>query len=193
MSKTILAAAPRTQSRRDHPAHHAAERIDRTDREFLKASHRQPGAYEGRRFNDTDVYKLVEAASDSLLTNPDPALDKQLDDMIAIIAAAQEQDGYLFPRAPSTPRNRRQVSARNVGSSKMAATSFTTPATSMKPPSLTFLLPQAYAARCGGEETRTWSAKILDRMRVAPPPAMKRSNWRWSSCIVRRASQAIKI
>ena len=38
-----------------------------------------PGDYMGRRFNDTDIYKIVEAASYSLVSHPDPALAKQLD------------------------------------------------------------------------------------------------------------------
>lgn len=46
-------------------------------------------------FMDSDVYKAIEAASYSLATHPDPALDKQLDGIIAKIAAAQQPDGYL--------------------------------------------------------------------------------------------------
>ena len=46
-------------------------------------------------FNDTDVYKLIEGASYSLQSHPDPELDRFLDGIIAKIAAAQEPDGYL--------------------------------------------------------------------------------------------------
>ena len=56
------------------------------------------GAREGFRgpvFMDSDVYKALEAAAYSLATHPDPALDKRLDDIIAILAAAQQPDGYL--------------------------------------------------------------------------------------------------
>ena len=63
-----------------------------------------PGKYVGRRFNDTDVYKLLEAAAFSLANHPDAALDKLVDEQISIIAKAQEPDGYLFaarnPKAP---------------------------------------------------------------------------------------------
>ncbi len=51
--------------------------------------------YRGPVFMDSDLYKALEAASYSLATHPDPALGKQLDDIIAIIAAAQQPDGYL--------------------------------------------------------------------------------------------------
>lgn len=60
----------------------------------LAGQHKTEG-YEGPVFMDSDVYKALEAASYSLATHPDPALDKQLDDIIAILAAAQQPDGYL--------------------------------------------------------------------------------------------------
>ena len=50
---------------------------------FLKASRKLDGPYKGQRYNDTDVYKIVEAAAYSLVLVPDPSLDRQLDDIIA--------------------------------------------------------------------------------------------------------------
>jgi hypothetical protein len=65
-------------------------------RDFERAAGKRPGAFEGKMpFNDTDVYKLIEGASYSLQTDPDPQLDRFLDGIIALIAAAQEPDGYL--------------------------------------------------------------------------------------------------
>ena len=46
-------------------------------------------------FDDTDPYKVIEGASYALAANYDKALDHYLDSVIAIIAAAQEADGYL--------------------------------------------------------------------------------------------------
>src|SRR5690242_11727953 len=46
-------------------------------------------------FWDSDVAKWIEAASYSLATNPDPQLDALLDEVIALLAAAQQPDGYL--------------------------------------------------------------------------------------------------
>jgi len=46
-------------------------------------------------FWDSDVAKWIEAASNSLVDHPDADLDAQLDDVIALLAAAQEDDGYL--------------------------------------------------------------------------------------------------
>jgi len=65
-------------------------------RNFERAAKRLDGPYEGKMpFDDTDVYKLIEGASYSLQSHPDPELDRFLDGVIAKIAAAQEADGYL--------------------------------------------------------------------------------------------------
>ena len=44
---------------------------------------------------DSDVAKWIEAAGYSLALHPDPALEKQVDDVIDTMAAAQAPDGYL--------------------------------------------------------------------------------------------------
>lgn len=46
-------------------------------------------------FWDSDVAKWIEAASYSLATHPDSALEAQLDALIARMAAAQTSEGYL--------------------------------------------------------------------------------------------------
>lgn len=46
-------------------------------------------------FDDTDPYKVIEGASYSLAVHYDRQLDEYLDSVIAIIAKAQEPDGYL--------------------------------------------------------------------------------------------------
>ena len=47
-------------------------------------------------FDDSDIYKIIEAASYSLQTFPDPAMEVMIDSLIDFIAAAQEPDGYLY-------------------------------------------------------------------------------------------------
>jgi hypothetical protein len=47
-------------------------------------------------FDDTDIYKILEGMAYSVQTQPNAELDKQMDELIAIIAAAQEPDGYLY-------------------------------------------------------------------------------------------------
>jgi len=54
------------------------------------------GTFEGIRYNDSDVFKIMEGAAYLLQQEYDPELDKYLDDLIFKIAAAQEDDGYLY-------------------------------------------------------------------------------------------------
>lgn len=46
-------------------------------------------------FWDSDVAKWVEAASYTLATHPDPQLEALLDEVVELIAQAQQPDGYL--------------------------------------------------------------------------------------------------
>lgn len=47
-------------------------------------------------FDDSDVFKVIEAASYALSTRPDPDMERHIDGLVAKIAAAQEPDGYLY-------------------------------------------------------------------------------------------------
>ncbi len=53
------------------------------------------GPFQGRYFNDSDVYKWLEAASWTLAAHPDPQLEREIDEVIQIVAGAQRADGYL--------------------------------------------------------------------------------------------------
>ena len=99
--------APKLETNRRVTIPHILQENETTGRvdNFRKAARQMPGAYAGRRFNDTDIYKVIEAASLSLKAHPDPALDRKVDDLIALIAASQERDGYLFPARTIDPKN----------------------------------------------------------------------------------------
>ncbi|MFA9389178.1 MAG: glycoside hydrolase family 127 protein [Prolixibacteraceae bacterium] len=63
---------------------------------FLIAGGKMEGKTRGQMpFDDTDLYKIIEGASYSLISNPDPELETLVDSLIAIIAIGQEKDGYL--------------------------------------------------------------------------------------------------
>jgi len=47
-------------------------------------------------FDDSDVFKIIEGASYSLQTFPDPELEAIVDTLIFYIGEAQEEDGYLY-------------------------------------------------------------------------------------------------
>jgi len=63
---------------------------------FAKAAGLMPGQFEGIYFNDSDVYKAIEAAAYNLAHQRDPDFEKYLDGVIDKIAAAQQPDGYLY-------------------------------------------------------------------------------------------------
>ena len=65
-------------------------------RNFELAGQRAGRGFQGIPFNDSDVYKIIEGAAYTLSTQPDPKLEKYLDDLIDKIAKAQEPDGYLY-------------------------------------------------------------------------------------------------
>ena len=48
-------------------------------------------------FDDSDIYKIIEGASFTLQTTPDPNLSLSIDTLIYYIGLAQEPDGYLLP------------------------------------------------------------------------------------------------
>ena len=56
-------------------------------------------------FDDTDLYKTIEGASYSLISNPDPELDAYIDSIIEIINIGQEDDGYLTTWFTIDPMN----------------------------------------------------------------------------------------
>lgn len=49
----------------------------------------------GMVFQDSDVAKWIESASYSLMNDPNPELEAELDKVIGYIAGAQDKDGYL--------------------------------------------------------------------------------------------------
>ncbi len=67
-------------------------------RNFERVARHETGKQEGLRFNDSDVYKVIEGASYILAGGKDEKLDKYLDDLIATMAAAQMPDGYLYTK-----------------------------------------------------------------------------------------------
>lgn len=71
---------------------------------FYKAAH-PSSEYKvgGLAFDDTDVYKTIEGASYSMQTYPDKKLEKYIDSVLTVVAAAQEPDGYLYTSRTMNP------------------------------------------------------------------------------------------
>ncbi len=63
---------------------------------YLLAGGKVKGEIKGAMpFDDTDLYKIIEGASNTLISSPDAKLETLLDSLIAIISVGQEKDGYL--------------------------------------------------------------------------------------------------
>ena len=62
---------------------------------FERTAKRESGGYIGYVFNDSDVYKVLEAASYALGIDRKPWLEKQVDDWIDLIGRAQDPSGYM--------------------------------------------------------------------------------------------------
>ena len=97
--------APRLETNRMVSVPYALRMNEETGRvdNFRKAARLIAGPHVGRRFNDSDVYKAMEAAGYTLRLHPDAGLEKILDDLIGLIARAQEPDGYLFTTRTNDP------------------------------------------------------------------------------------------
>ncbi len=89
---------PRLDTNRNVTIPYDFKKCEETHRidNFAIAGGLQEGSFIGIRYNDSDVFKVIEGASYSLNIHPDPELEKYLDDLIVKIAAAQEDDGYLY-------------------------------------------------------------------------------------------------
>ena len=62
---------------------------------FRIAAGLKEGDFHGMVFQDSDIGKWIEAAAYSLKLKKDPALEKEIDDIVDIIEKAQMPDGYL--------------------------------------------------------------------------------------------------
>lgn len=63
---------------------------------FAIAGGLEPGEFKGLVYDDSDLYKMIEGCSYSLMNHPNPQLERKLDEIIAKIASAQQKDGYLM-------------------------------------------------------------------------------------------------
>lgn len=97
---------PRLQMNRSVTIPHNFRQCEETGRidNFTVAGGLQTGSFRSKYgFDDSDVYKNIEAAAYALQVQPDPKLDRYLDDLIRKIAAAQEKDGYLYTNRTIDP------------------------------------------------------------------------------------------
>ena len=96
---------PRIETNRSVTIPYNFQKCEDTGRvdNFLKAAKKLSGAHTGLVFNDSDIFKVIEGAAFSLSLHPDAELDAYLDKLIAIIADAQEDDGYIYTARTVNP------------------------------------------------------------------------------------------
>ena len=89
---------PRLETNRQATIPYNFKKCEETGRidNFAKAGGLMEGEHKGIFYDDSDVFKVIEGASFSLSLHPDSALETYLDELIVKIAAAQEEDGYLY-------------------------------------------------------------------------------------------------
>ena len=63
---------------------------------FRRAAGLSQGGFEGVFFDDADIYKVLEGVSYVLMGGADAQLEREADEIIDIICAAQQEDGYLY-------------------------------------------------------------------------------------------------
>ncbi len=88
---------PRVETNRARTIPHNFKLCDETGRisNFAKAAKRMEGKFEGIYFNDSDVYKVLEGAAYAVASSSDEGIYKKMEEVIDLIAAAQQSDGYL--------------------------------------------------------------------------------------------------
>jgi DUF1680 family protein len=87
----------RQETNRKATVEHSLRMLDRAGNFLvmqLAAEGKREG-YKGLLFTDSDLYKVLEGVAYTLDTHPDRKLDQRMDEIIAMIAAAQQADGYL--------------------------------------------------------------------------------------------------
>jgi hypothetical protein len=89
--------ADRQRLNREVTLLHGAEQLEQagTLENFRIAAGRASGERKGMVFSDSDVYKWLEAAAWELERKPSAELQRVAEETIALVAAAQEADGYI--------------------------------------------------------------------------------------------------
>ncbi|MFC1960903.1 glycoside hydrolase family 127 protein [Chloroflexota bacterium] len=103
---------PRLETNRQVTIPYDFEKCEETGRidNFSKAAGQMDGPHEGLHFNDSDVFKIIEGAAYSLQVHPDPGLESYIDVVIEKIAAAQEEDGYIYTTRTIDPAHPHEMS-----------------------------------------------------------------------------------
>lgn len=89
--------APRLETNAKVSLNHELDELQSTGRldNFRVAAGESGVKWSGLVFNDSDVYKVIEACAYSVELYPDASIQARCDSIIDLIGRAQEKDGYL--------------------------------------------------------------------------------------------------
>ena len=73
--------------------------ISHAFKNFEIAAGLDTGSHKGPSFHDGDFYKTLEAVASMYAATKDKRLDEMMDKAIAVIAASQREDGYIYTKA----------------------------------------------------------------------------------------------
>jgi len=105
----------RLATNRERSIEHQYDRLgERCLPNFRRVRDGRSGGFQGMCFEDSDAYKWLEAASYVLATDDDPDLRERVDEVIALVAAAQDDDGYLNTYHQLAFDDRRWTNVRNL-------------------------------------------------------------------------------
>jgi DUF1680 family protein len=90
--------------------YHNAE-VNHSFRNFEIAAGLAEGEHSGPSFHDGDFYKVLESLAATYAITKDPKLDQEMDKAIAVIAKAQQEDGYIY-----TPAIIQKINNKGAGS-----------------------------------------------------------------------------
>lgn len=91
--------APRLETNRKVSIPYASKQIEEIgiiDNFAIAGGLKQGSCKGGRQYHDSEFFKVIEGASYTLRLGPDAKLSKHLADLVKLIAAAQENDGYSY-------------------------------------------------------------------------------------------------
>src|SRR4030095_11904886 len=100
--------APRRETNRTVSLQHSLKMLEDTGAmanfdaaaKVVAGGPRDPDTFKGLVFTDSDLYKTLESVAYSLATDPDPALDAQLDAIIARMAPGRSEEETSEPQSP---------------------------------------------------------------------------------------------
>lgn len=85
--------------------------VNHSFRNFEIAAGLAEGEHSGPSFHDGDFYKVLESLAATYAITKDPKLDQEMDKAIAVIAKAQQEDGYIY-----TPAIIQKINNKGAGS-----------------------------------------------------------------------------